>query len=391
MSEFESLIKKASKDWKAPHMMEVAPKGKKLPFSSPLLNWATYGGIPRYKITELFGDYGSGKSTTSLDLCKNAIEVFQSEWEEELVGLRESGTKESKVRVAELEELGPRKVLYIDLEHSFDNSWAKTMGVDMDALQVMQPPDTPAEQILELLKNLVTTNETGLIILDSLPSLVTEAELGKKFGERTVASVAGLLTSFTRKIVPLLPRHGSTLVVINQIRENFDNPFDVKTPGGKSVPFYAALRLQCMMGNPIDMLGNDLPQRTEDPAGYLMKVRVRKQKSAPFDRKNASYYLLCDSGIKPSMDYGKLAIDSYGIIKKSGSWFTVCDPETGEIIEEDGSPERIQGQANVYDYIESHPEYYSKLKAFVDRDINGEDPDDEVSVDSGDVGETDGR
>lgn len=377
MSEFEALISKASKDWKAPHMMEgpKAPRGKKIPFSSPLLNWATYGGIPRYKITEFYGEYGGGKSTTCLDLCKNSIALFQQEWEDGLIALRERGTKEAKLEIAELEDNGPQKVLYIDLEHSFDSKWAKTLGIDMDTIQVMQPPDISAEKLLELVLNLVKTGEAGLIIVDSLPSLVTEAELDKKMGEKTVASVAGLLTVFSRKIIPLLTRYGSTLVLINQMRDNFATDFKDKTVGGRAVPYYASLRIKCMIGNPIDILGNELPQKTEDPAGYKMKVRIMKQKSAPFDRKNASYYLLCDTGIAPEMDYAQLALNSYGIIKKSAAWFTVCDPYTGEIEEIDDKPVKLNGMAKVYDFLSSNPEYFDKLKKFIEDDINGVEDD----------------
>ena len=373
MSQFSDLITKASRDWKAPKMMDWKnnSQGLKLPFSSPLMNWATYGGIPRNKITEFFGDYGSGKSTTCMDLCKNAINIFQKEWEDQLVELRESSSKEDKLLLAELEETGPKKVLYVDLEHSFDAKWANTIGIDTDALYVMQPPDTPAEQILELIKGLVESNEAGLIVLDSLPSLVTEAQLNKKFGERTVASLAGLLTDFSRKMVPLLTRYSTTLILINQIRENMDNPYVVKTPGGKAVPFYCSLRIQCMLGNPIDISGKELPQKTEDPAGYLMKVRIHKQKSAPNDRRNASYYLLCDGGIRPDIDYAQLAVNKYGIIRKSGAWFTVCDPYTGEILEnEDGKPLKLNGILAVYDYLSSNPEYFNDLKNFIEDDIN---------------------
>ena len=170
-------------------------------------------------------------------------------------------------------------------------------------------------------------------------------------------------------------RYHTTLLLINQIRDNMDNPYVVNTPGGQAVKFFCCLRMQFSLGNPIDIVGNELPQKTEDPAGYLIKVRIAKQKSAPNDRKNASYYLLSQSGIKPEMDYAQLAIKKYGIIKKAGAWFSLAIPETGEIFEEDDKPVKINGLPKVYEYLESHPDYFTALKIFIENDINGVETD----------------
>jgi len=163
--------------------------------------------------------------------------------------------------------------------------------------------------------------------------------------------------------------------MINQIRDNMDNPYVVNTPGGQAVKFFCSLRMQFTLGNPIDFVGNELPVKTEDPAGYVIKVRIAKQKSAPNDRRNASYFLLNQSGIKPEMDYAQLAIKKYGIIKKTGAWFTICNPETGEILEEEetGKPVKLQGLPRVYDYIETHKSYFDALKEYIENDINNKD------------------
>jgi len=374
MSSFDDIIKQKKKAWNAPGLMDGAnaSRGKKLPFSSPLMNFATYGGIPRDKITEFCGAPGGGKSSTSIDLCKNSLNIFKQEWEDRCEELRaHCETKEAKYELAELEEAGPRKVLYIDLEHSFDMAWAETLGIVNSDISIMQPPDVPAEDILQMVQEMIETNEVGLIVLDSIPSLVPKAELEKKFGERTVASLAGLMTIFCRKIVPLLTRYHTTLLMINQIRDNMDNPYVIQTPGGQAIKFYSSLRMLFSLGNPIDIVGNELPQKTEDPAGYLIKVRLLKQKSAPNDRKNASYYLLSQSGIKPEMDYAQLAIKKYGLIRKAGAWFSLISPETGEILEEDGKLVKINGLPRVYEYLETHPVYFNSLKDFIESDING--------------------
>ena len=381
MSIYEDIINKKKKEWNSPNLMDGAKsaRGKKIPFSSPLMNWFTYGGIPRDRISEFFGDPGAGKTTTSVDICKNAIDLFQDEYEEQVADLQNklsTGSKSVKIELDELIENGPKKVLYLDLEHSFDSAWAHTIGIDDSKIDVMQPPDVVAEDILQTVQALIESGQVGLIVLDSIPSLVPKAELEKKFGERTVASLAGLLTVFCRKIVPLLTRYKTTMIMINQTRENMDNPYVVKTPGGQAPKFYSSLRILFRIGTPVDFLGNELPQSTENPAGYIVNAKIIKQKSAPNDRKNGSYYLMCQGGIRADMDFGQLAVKKYGIIRKNAAWFTFTDPETGEVIEDDnGNPVKVNGMARVFDYLQSHQEYYAKLQKYILDDINGRSED----------------
>lgn len=324
-------------------------------------------------------------TTTSVDICKNALDLFESEYEDRVADLQNklsTGSKAVKAELDELIETGPQKVLYIDLEHSFDSAWAHTIGIDDSKIEVMQPPDVVAEDILQTVQELVECGEVGLIVLDSLPSLVPRAELEKKFGERTVASLAGLLTVFCRKIVPLLTRYHTTMIMINQTRENMDNPYVVKTPGGQAPKFYSSLRILYRIGTPVDFLGNELPQSTENPAGYIVNAKIVKQKSAPNDRKNGSYYLMCQQGIRADMDYGQLAVKKYGIIRKAGAWFTFTNPNTGEVLDdENGNVVKVNGMARVYEYLQNNPEYFKEVKDFILNDINGSTDND---IDSGD-------
>ena len=372
---YKDTISKLKKAWNCPDMMDPAKqKGEKIPFSSPLLNYATYGGIPRKAVTEFHGAPSGGKSTTAIDICHNAYVAFQQEFEDEVADLRTkiaSGKKEYSGPLEDLLDRGPKKVLYVDLEHSFDFKWAAKMGVQNDEIDIMQPPDTPAEDILQAIQELIQTGEVGFIVLDSIPSLVPKAELEKKYGERTVAALAGLMTIFLRKTISMLVRYDCTMLLINQIRPNMDNPYVVNTPGGEAIKFYSSLRMFFRLGAPVDFVGNELPSNAENPAGYLVNVKIVKQKSAPFDRKIASYHLMSQSGIRPDFDFAKLAINQYGIIKKNGGWFTFCDPDTGEILEEDGKPIKVNGQSRVYDWLGMHSDYYSKLKEFIVNDING--------------------
>lgn len=389
MTSYADIIKKKQKDWNCPELMEGAHavRGEKIPFSSPLMNYCTYGGIPRNRITEFFGDPGGGKSSTAVDICKNAVKIFRQEFDKKCDELREKLSNGVKTADAELEDLmeqGPKRVLYLDLEHAFDGKWAETLGIAESEIDIMQPPDVVAEDVLQMLSEIVETGEVGLIVLDSIPSLVTKSELEKKYGERTVAPLAGLLTIFCRKIVSLLTRYQCTLLMINQIRDNLNNPYVVSTPGGRAPKFYASLRIQFRVGNPVDFLGNELPMKTENPAGYIIVASLVKQKTAPWDRKQGTYYLMCQSGIRPDFDYALLAINKYGIIQKAGAWFTICDPYTGEVLEdttlEKPKPIKLNGLAKVYDYLNNHQEYYERLQKFITDDINGKSDAEDTTV-----------
>ena len=377
MSRYADIIKKKQKDWNCEELMSSANReaGSKIPFSSPLMNYCTYGGIPRAAITEFFGDPGGGKTTTSVDICKNAVVMFESEYDAEVAKLQDvlSNGKNPAVsaQLADLQDRGPKRVLYIDLEHSFDKKWSKTLGIDDSKIDVMQPPDVVAEDILQTMQEIIETGEIGLIVLDSVPSLVPRNELEKKIGERTVAALAGVLTVHLRKVVPLLKRYDTTIIYINQTRDNLDNPYVVNTPGGKGLKFYASLRMLFKIGTPVDFLGNELPSNTENPAGYIVTAKLVKQKSAPWDRKLGSYYLMCNSGIRIDMDYANLAVKKYGIIHKAGAWFTLTVPGTGEVlVNESGLPVKLNGMSKVFDYLQENPEYFKLIQDYIMNDIN---------------------
>lgn len=375
MATFDSIINKCKKDWNCSTLMDgaLADPGMKIPFSSIMMNYATYGGIPRKRVIMFYGNPGGGKSSSAVDLCKNAYRIFEEEYNTQVVSLQERSVQDKSL-IGELEELknrGVKKILYLDLEHSFDKAWAKVLGINPNHIHVMQPPNVFAEEILSTVQELIETGEVGVVVLDSIPSLVTKKEMEKDYGEATVASAAGLLTIFMRKIVPILDRYDCTLIMINQIRDNLTNPYISNTPGGKALRFYSSLMIEFQIGDPVDFLGNVLPKKTDNPAGYKIEAKITKQKSAPFDRKNASYYLMARSGIRTDMDLAQVAVTKYGIIKKSGAWFIICDPDTGEVLmNEAGKDLKLHGMASVYDYLQNNPDYYKKLEKFVVDDLS---------------------
>ena len=372
---YAEIIKKCAKDWGCPELMESVNKvgGKKIPFSSPSLNYITYGGVPRAALTVFYGVPGGGKTTTTIDLCKNALDIFLSEYSDEIMkleALAAEGKKEAKANLQDLKERGPKKVLYVDLEHSFDKKWAATLGITNKDIGVMQPPNVAGEKILQSVEDLIATGEVGFIVLDSIPSLVPQSELEKKYGERTVAALAGLMTQFCRKITQLLMRYDCTMIFINQLRVNMNNPYADNTPGGEAIKFYATLIMKFSLGAPLDFLGNELKLSAENPAGYKITVKITKQKSAPFDRKLGEYYLMAQSGLRTDFEFANLAITKYNIIRKNIGWFTICDPDTMEPLEVNDTIVKVNGLAKVYDYLQSNNEYYEKLCNFIINDIN---------------------
>ena len=178
------------------------------------------------------------------------------------------------------------------------------------------------------------------------------------------------MTAFCRKVTQLLLRYDCTLLYINQLRANMTNPYVDSTPGGEAIKFYCSLRMCFRLGSPVDFLGNELPMKSENPSGYLINVKLIKQKSAPFDRKLGQYYLMSQSGLRVDFEFANLAIKQYNIIRKSGAWFTICDPETNEPLEVDGNLVKVNGLAKVYDYLQNNPEFYEKLCNFIIDDIN---------------------
>lgn len=381
MGSFIDILNKKAKEWDAPKMLSGGDIGPKIPFSSPELNYITYGGIPRGKISMFYGPPGGGKSSTSIDICHTAMVMFQQEYDEEILALKDrvaKGDKAAHVELDELEERGPKKVAYFDIENTFDWKWAKKMHINKGDIILIQVPNVPGEDVLQTLLDCISAGDVGLAVVDSVPSLVTRAQLGKKLGEKTVASLAGLLTEFCPKVIPLLNRYDTTLLLINQLRVNMDNQYVDQIPGGEAIKFYSSLIVRFKVGCPVDFLGSDLPMSAENPKGFKISAKLTKQKTAPWDRRNGSYYLMVDSGIRVDMDYAQLAVNKYGVIRKSGAWFTICDPETGEIlVDSTDKPVKVNGMAKVYDYLQTNPEYFEKLKTFIVNDIenNGLDED----------------
>ncbi len=358
MGQLDKIVADINKQWKE----EIAAKGikrietKKIPFTSPRLNYMLYGGLPRGRIIEFAGAEGSGKTTTALDACKNAQKLFQDEWETELEIANDSRKKY-------LEARGPQKVVYADCENTLDEDWAQKIGVNLDDMYIIKPQTQAAEDIFQMLLDMMETDEVGFCVIDSLGVMLSKQAYEKDMTEKTYGGIAMALTLFSKKAELICTKTGCTLLGINQMRDDMNSMYGGQTTtGGKAWKHNCSVRLQFSKGDFIDESGNRLNRSCENPAGNKVLVSIVKTKVCKPDRKTGYYTLNYDYGIDEIADIVEVAM-KYDIIQKGGAWFTFVDPETGEIItDEEGKELKIQGQANVNELLRNNEVLLDELR-----------------------------
>lgn len=306
---------------------------KRIPFTSPRMNYCTFGGIPVGKLTEFYGEEHGGKTTTALDIVSN----FQKSDDD-------------------------RDVLYIDAENTLDVEWAKKLGVDVDRMYILQPKSQSAEEIFQIICDSVDTGEVGLWILDSIGALMSAQELEKTMEDKTYGGIAKPLTLFGKRIEMLMQRHRCTGIGINQERMDMNSTYGgMTTPGGKAWKHFCAVRMRFARGKFVDENGKELTRSAENPAGNIVMMSMTKNKTCPPVRRTGFYTLNYETGIDYLRDLIEVAI-KYDIVKKSGAWFDVVDIETGEILEG-----KIHGQAAVYDLLQENTEMLNRVEYLVDK------------------------
>ncbi len=374
MGKLDTLIKDFNKQYKEEIVARGIPriKTQKIPFSSPRANYMLYGGIPRGRIVEFAGEENSGKTTTALDIVANAQKLFQEEWENEITELEaiDKKKKEQQSRLDYIKARGPKQIVYADCENTLDEEWAQKLGVDTDKLILLKPQSQTAEQIFEMLLQMIDTDEVGLVVIDSLGVMLSAQAYEKSMEEKTYGGIAAALTLFSKKAELLCAKTGCTLIGINQMREDINSPYGgTITTGGKGWKHNCSVRLMFQKGAYIDEKGNELRRSAESPAGNLVMINIAKTKVCKPDRRVGFYTLNYDNGIDKVADTVDVAL-KYGIIQQAGAWFSIIDIETGEIMEDDtGELIKLQGKPNVIEYLKENEylftEIYNKINSLI--------------------------
>ena len=267
------------------------------------------GGIPRSRITEIFGPEASGKTTLAQHI------------------------------IAEAQRSGGMAA-YIDAEHALDPSYAANCGVNVEELLISQP-DT-GEQALEICEALVRSSAIDVIVIDSVAALVPRAEIEGDMGEPQVGLQARLMSQALRKLAAAIGRSGTAVVFINQLREKvgimFGNP--EVTPGGRALKFYSSVR--------IDLRRIETIKQGDAAIGSVVRAKVVKNKIAP-PFKTAQFDIMFDHGISQEGNLIDLGLE-LGIVKKSGAFFSYGDVRLG------------QGRENAKQYLSQNPELAEEIE-----------------------------
>lgn len=280
------------------------------------------GGIPKGRITEIYGPESSGKTTVALHV------------------------------VAEVQRQGGIAA-FIDAEHALDPKYAKQLGVNTDELYISQPDS--GEQALEIAEQLVRSGALGVIVIDSVAALVPKAELDGEMGDNHVGLHARLMSQALRKLSGIINKTNTVAIFINQLREKigvmYGNP--EVTTGGRALKFYSSVRIEIrrseILKNGTEMIGN----RT--------KAKIVKNKVAP-PFKVAEFDIMYGEGISRVGDILDMAV-ALGIIQKSGSWFSYEGERLG------------QGRDNVKQYLKDTPEMAEAIENII-RDMVSTSDDD---------------
>lgn len=337
------------------------PAIKRIPFSSPRANYMTYGGIPRGRIIELAGEEGSGKTTTALDLCASAIVLFEQEYNDELEKLQNNVNlnAKDKERLEILQDKGPQKIIYADLENTLDAEWCDKLGLDLESplIKFYKAQGQSAEEIFEDLIKIMDTGEVGLVVIDSLGVMVSAQAYDKSIEQKTYGGISMPLTLFSKKANATCKKTGCTLIGINQVRDNMNSPYGgLSTTGGRAWKHNCSVRLMFKKGDFINEESDSIKKSSESPAGNRILIEIQKTKAFKPDRRLGYYTLNYNNGIDVIADLTDICC-AEGYIAKGGAWFTFLDPETKEIlVDENDNILKIQGRKNVIKFLHDNEE-----------------------------------
>ncbi len=277
------------------------------------------GGVPRGRITEIYGPEASGKTTLAMHI------------------------------IAEAQKAGGYAA-FVDAEHAFDPKYAKNLGINTDELLISQPDS--GEQALEITETLIRSAALDVVVVDSVAALVPQAELEGEMGDAHMGLQARLMSQAMRKITGIVGKTRTSCIFINQIREKigvmFGNP--ETTSGGRALKFYSSVRLDIRRIGAI--------KQGDDVVGNRTKVKVVKNKVAP-PFKVVEFNIIYGEGISRISEILDLAVE-FEIIEKRGSWYR----HEGEPIG--------QGSDNAIEFLKADPELMESIEKQIRREMNPE-------------------
>ena len=330
-----------------------------LSLGSPSLDFCIYGGIPEGRIVEFSGAEGSGKTTSAFLVA----------------------AQYQRVEIKRNPD-NPRAIILLDNEGTADPVWAKKLGYNMDSdaqvpTIIIRPEAQSAEEIFDMAVDMLKTGEVGLLIFDSIATLVPMQIADESMEKQQMGGIAKALTRFANTAVGLLRKYKATLIAINQVRENISGYGDpITTPGGRSWKHACSMRLMFKRAEFYDEDGNILTKSAESPAGHVIQVAVLKTKVCKWDRKLGYMHLNYTKGVDILQDTIDVATQFGFIDNSTQGTFKIINPETGELmLDEDGNEIKIRGKKNLKPYFEKNLDLWHKLYDQVyDKLTQKEDP-----------------
>lgn len=316
-----------------------------LSLGSPSLDFCIYGGVPEGRIVEFSGPEGSGKTT-------NAFLAAASYQRAEVKRNPEN----------------PRSIVFLDNEGTLDREWAAKMGYDIseDATVptiLIRPEAQSAEEIFDMALDMLKTGEVGLLIFDSIATLVPMQIADESMEKQQMGGIAKALTRFANTAIGLLRKYKATLIAINQVRENIGGYGPaLSTPGGRAWKHACSMRLMFKRGAFFDEDGNELTTSAESPAGHIIDMAVLKTKTCRWDRKLGHAHLNYTRGVDIVQDTIDVALHLGFIDNSAQGMYKLIDPETGELmIDAEGNEIKIRGKKNVATYFREQTDQWRKL------------------------------
>lgn len=321
MAEIDNLIAEVNKKYKTDIIRKASDlKGIEfIPYTSPMMNYLTRGGVPVGRIIELVGLPQSGKTTTALDIISN----FQKKYTD-------------------------KYCVYLDAENTIDKEWGETLGVDWSKVILIQPESEYGEELLDMLLDYIRSGKVGLAVLDSAPFIIPKAVQENGLDEKSYGGNSALMKAFCDKAVPLCKKTECTFLMINQLRENIGNPYKpFKIPCGTAIAHACSQILWFTKGSLLDEKYKEVSSGYANPSGNLVSVKVEKNKVTKNDRRLQTYTLNYSTGVDEIKDTLDLAI-MLGIISQAGAWFKATL--------KDGKEQKMQGFNGVQEF------YYNDLE-----------------------------